>query len=108
MGQTIININAPVTKLTSGILLLSEKETHRPDMMDCIRCGKCVDACPMGLRPFLIGICLRNNMIDELKNIHVMDCIECGCCAYICPAHIPLLDFCKLSKIEIRKKQKGK
>lgn len=108
MGQTIINIDAPVTKLTSGILLLSEMESHRPDMMDCIRCGKCVDACPMGLRPFLIGICLRNNMIDELKNIHAMDCIECGCCAYICPARIPLLDYCKLSKIEIRKKQKGK
>ena len=108
MGQTIINLQAPITKLTSGLLLLSEKETHRPDMMDCIRCGKCVDACPIGLRPFLIGICVRNNMIDELKNIHAMDCIECGSCAYICPARIPLLDFCKLGKIEIRKKQKGK
>ena len=108
MGQTVINLQAPITKLMGGVLLLSEKETHRPDMMDCIRCGKCVDACPMGLRPFLIGVCFRNNMIDELKNIHAMDCIECGCCAYICPARIPLLDYCKLSKIEIRKKQKGK
>ena len=107
MGQTTINLQAPITKVTGGVLLLSEEETHRPDMMDCIRCGKCVDACPMGLRPFLIGIYVRNNMIDKLKNIHAMDCIECGCCSYICPARIPLLDFCKLSKIELKKKQKG-
>ena len=107
MGHTVINLQAPITKLTSGVLLLSEKEMHRPDMMDCIRCGKCVDACPIGLRPFLIGVYTRNNMIDELKDIHTMDCIECGSCAYICPARIPLLDYCKLGKIEIRKKQKG-
>lgn len=108
MGQTVVNLQAPVTKLMGGILLLSEEQTHHPDMMDCIRCGKCVDSCPMGLRPFLIGIYLRNNMFDELKSIHAMDCIECGCCSYICPARIPLLDYCKLSKIELKKRQKGK
>ena len=108
MGTSIINTLAPVTKITSGVILLSEKICHHTSMADCIRCGKCVDGCPMGLRPFLIGIYARNHMVDELKNIHVMDCIECGACAYICPAKIPLLDYCKLGKIDVRNKFKGK
>lgn len=105
MGNSIIHMDAPITKISSGVLLLSNEISHRPEAMDCIRCGKCVDSCPMGLRPYLIGIYTRNHMLDELKDIHAQDCIECGCCAYICPSRIPLLDFCKLAKIELRNKK---
>lgn len=106
MGTSAVNINAPITKLTSGILLLSEKLSRKRQETDCIRCGKCVDACPVGLRPFLIAQYTRNNMIGELKGINVLDCIECGSCAYICPAHIPLLDYCKIGKMEVKKTKK--
>lgn len=106
MGTSAVNINAPITKLTSGILLLSDKLSRKREETDCIRCGKCVDACPMGLRPFLIAQYTRNNMIDELKSINVLDCIECGSCAYICPAHVPLLDYCKIGKMEVKKQKK--
>lgn len=106
MGTSAVNINAPITKLTSGILLLSDKISHKPMETDCIRCGKCVDVCPVGLRPFLIAQYTRNNMIDELKDINVLDCIECGSCAYTCPAHVPLLDYCKIGKMEVKKTKK--
>jgi len=104
MGISALNLNAPITKTTSGILLLSDAVAGKSPETDCIRCGKCVDACPIGLQPYLISNLVQNNQIDELKNCHVLDCIECGCCAYICPAHIPLLDYCKLAKMELRKK----
>lgn len=106
MGTSAVNVNAPITKLTSGILLLSEELSRKLQETDCIRCGKCVDACPVGLRPFLIAQYTRNNMIDELKGINVLDCIECGSCAYICPAHIPLLDYCKIGKMEVKRTKK--
>ena len=105
MGTSAFNINAPITKTTSGILLLSDKISGKQTETDCIRCGKCIEACPIGLQPYLIGNLMQNHQIDQLKDCHVLDCIECGCCAYICPAHIPLLDYCKLAKMELRKKK---
>lgn len=106
MGTSAVNINAPITKLTSGILLLSNSICHKEPEGDCIRCGKCADVCPVGLRPFLIAKYTRENMISELKALNVLDCIECGSCAYTCPARIPLLDYCKLGKMELKKSQK--
>ncbi len=103
MGTSAYNINAPVTKLTNGILLLSEKLTTKGEAGDCIRCGRCAAACPMGLQPFLIGRLMKNNQVKELKSIDILDCIECGCCAYTCPEGIPLLDYCKLAKAELKK-----
>ncbi|MBQ7285682.1 MAG: RnfABCDGE type electron transport complex subunit C, partial [Alphaproteobacteria bacterium] len=105
MGSSASNINAPITKLTSGVLMLSDDLTHKGDETDCIRCGKCAQVCPMGLEPFLIGRLMRGQHIEELKSTQVLDCIECGCCAYTCPARIPLLDYCKLAKIELKKKK---
>lgn len=106
MGTSAVNVNAPITKLTSGILLLSDRLSHKEPEQDCIRCGKCVDACPVGLRPFLIARYTKENMINELRDINVLDCIECGSCAYVCPARIPLLDYCKLGKMEVKKTKK--
>ncbi len=105
MGLSGINIDAPVTKTTSGILLLRTENVVVPEVSPCIRCGTCVEVCPQGLEPFAITNFVRNGEYQEAKKIHVLDCIECGCCAYSCPARIPLLDYCKLAKYEIRKKK---
>lgn len=105
MGTSAFNINAPITKLTSGILLLSDRLAHKEVIGDCIRCGKCVEACPVGLQPYMISRLARENMFDETKPFHVLDCIECGCCAFSCPAHLPLLDLCKLAKSELKRKK---
>lgn len=105
MGTSAVNINAPITKLTSGILLLSHYLSHKDEEQCCIRCGKCVEVCPVGLRPFQIAQYARENMFDEVKKLNVLDCIECGSCAYTCPGRIPLLDYCKLSKYEVKKQK---
>lgn len=105
MGTAATNLNAPITKTTSGILLLREESAAMPETTACIRCATCVDVCPQGLEPFAICNFVCNGEYQEAKKIHVLDCIECGCCSYSCPAHIPLLDYCKLAKYEIRKKK---
>ena len=103
MGTSAVNINAPITKLSSGILLFKDDHSFKPKETACIRCGKCVDVCPMGLRPFAIACQVREGDYHGMKQLHVLDCIECGCCSYICPARIPLLDYCKLGKYELKK-----
>lgn len=105
MGNAIVNIAAPVTKLTSGILLLKDESFSKHEASSCIRCGKCALSCPAGLRPFAIKQAITfNDTTEDLRKLHAGDCIECGCCSYICPANIPLLDYCKIAKQEIRKK----
>lgn len=106
MGLSAVNMEAPITKLTSGILLFNTKDADKPRNSACIRCARCADICPMGLQPFAIATALRNHNLDDLPKLHTMDCIECGSCSYICPARIPLLDFCKLGKLEVRKSLK--
>ena len=105
MGVSAVNMDAPLTKLTSGILLLNDQDAVKPPETACIRCAKCLDACPMGLRPFAIASAIKSNDFAELKRLHTQSCIECGSCAFICPARIPLLDYCKLGKIEVKKQQ---
>ena len=108
MGTSAVNPDAPITKLTSGILLLSTALSDKKPETACIRCGKCLNACPMGLQPNAIARAVRNHNLEELRQLHVMDCIECGSCAYICPGRLPLLDCCKLAKMELRKNKGGK
>ena len=98
MGKAIANLDATTLKGTSALLFLTEKETRRAPETACIRCGKCADACPMGLEPFLLQKLSRIADTEALEANAAQDCIECGCCLYSCPAHIPLLDIIRTGK----------
>lgn len=98
MGKAVTSTDIAVTKGTSGVLLMPESESRRLPYRNCIRCGKCVDVCPMGLEPYHLMLLAGENMLEALEEEHVMDCIECGSCMYTCPAHRPLLDLIRLGK----------
>ncbi len=101
MGKAISNMDATTVKGSSSLLYLTAEQTVRGVESACIRCGKCADACPMGLEPFLLQKYARRNMTDELEENAVQDCIECGCCLYSCPANIPLLDIIRIAKGDV-------
>ncbi len=103
MGRAMSNPDAPVTKGTSGILVLDGKDAARGTETACIKCGKCVTVCPMGLEPYLLNRLVQKQMWSETEAAVVVDCIECGSCAYTCPARIPLLDWIRLGKTEVNK-----
>lgn len=101
MGKAVANLDAVTVKATSSLLVLTEAQTRRRPEGNCIRCGKCAEACPMGLEPFLLNRLARRDRFDELEANAVQDCIECGCCLYSCPAYIPLLDVIRVAKAEV-------
>ena len=101
MGKAIANLDAATVKGSSSLLYLTAAQTVRQAESACIRCGKCADACHMGLEPFLLNKYARNGMMDELEENAVQDCIECGCCLYSCPANIPLLDIIRIAKGDV-------
>jgi len=103
MGKAVSNLDAATVKGSSSILYLSEEFTKRKAESYCIRCGKCAQACPMGLEPFLLNKLARNKMMDELEANAVQDCISCGCCQFSCPANIPLLDIINVAKGDVLK-----
>ena len=98
MGKSVSVTNFPCMKGTSGILLMTLKEAQDRRQTNCIRCGRCAGACPMGLQPFLLHKVAKQNDFDETEKNHIMDCIECGSCEFTCPANIPLLDYIRYGK----------
>ena len=104
MGRALSNIDAPVTKGTSGVLLMPTEESLREKEGECIRCAKCVDACPMGLEPYILNILTQKHDYDELERHWIADCIECGCCTFSCPSYLPLLDWVRIGKAEVMKR----
>lgn len=98
MGRAMNSLDMPAHKRTSGLLFLPEDESRRQQPENCIRCGKCVGACPMGLEPYLLSKYAEMQMWDEMEQHNVMDCIECGCCMFTCPSHRPLLDYVRMGK----------
>jgi len=98
MGKAFANTEIPVTKGTSGVVMMPEKEAKRQDVMPCIRCSRCVSVCPMGLEPFLLMTVSEKQIWDRAEMEKVMDCIECGSCSFTCPASRPLLDYIRLGK----------
>lgn len=98
MGKALASIDIPVAKGTSGILIVPTLEAKRKAMKDCIRCGKCVQVCPMGLNPTLLMNLTEYEVWDRAEKNAITDCIECGSCSYTCPADRPLLDYIRLGK----------
>ncbi|PDP84012.1 electron transport complex subunit RsxC [Porphyromonas gingivalis] len=98
MGRALLSPDVPVTKGSSGVLILDREEAVRKPMRDCIRCAKCVGVCPMGLNPaFLMRDTLYKSWETAEKG-NVVDCIECGSCSFTCPANRPLLDYIRQAK----------
>ncbi len=101
MGKALKNAEVPMTKGTSGVLILPTEEAKRKTVQECIRCAKCVSACPMGLEPYLMMPLSERKIFDKLEKERVMDCIECGSCSYTCPSNRPLLDYIRLGKASV-------
>lgn len=103
MGKAIKNLDVPVTKGTSGILVIAEDEASRGEPKNCIRCGECVYVCPMGLEPHLLMNLSEKGMYEKASQEDIMTCIECGSCSYVCPSHRPLLDYIRFGKSIVKK-----
>ena len=101
MGRAVANMEACTVKGSSSLLYLSEGSTKRNAPANCIRCGRCADACPMGLEPFLLYKLARVGDMEQLEANAVQDCISCGCCQYSCPAFLPLLDQINIVKGQV-------
>ena len=103
MGIAQFDLSVPVTKGTNAVTILGAKKNRfAVDTPHCIRCGKCIDACPMHLEPVHMFRAQSHGDVEEMKARHLMDCIECGCCAYTCPATIPLVQSFRTGKQQIR------
>ncbi len=99
MGISIPNPDLPIQKQTNAILALSQKKARPPITTACIRCGRCVAACPMGLSPVEISDGYEIEDVNELTVLNIASCIECGCCSFTCPAKRPLTPTMKLAKV---------
>lgn len=101
MGIAQYTMDIPITKGTSGIVFMTEEEISKTAESVCIRCGKCLEVCPMGLVPTALMNRVKKEYFSEAKAMGIENCFECGACAYACPAKIPLLDYMKYGKAKI-------
>ncbi|MBD3305781.1 electron transport complex subunit RsxC [candidate division KSB3 bacterium] len=106
MGIAQSTLDVPVVKSTGGLLIMTRDEISDLKPHACIRCGKCVDACPMGLVPSKLGAFVEWELYDNLEAYNVNDCMECGCCVYVCPAKRPMVQWIKVGKAELRSRKK--
>lgn len=107
MGNAVASLDVPITKGSSGVLVLSsnELENETRTIHPCIKCGKCVAACPMHLNPTQLGLLARKREYDTMReNFYLMDCIECGCCSFVCPSSIPLVQYFRIAKSILRER----
>ncbi len=106
MGMAQYSMNVPVIKGTSGILALPTDQARFAREATCLRCGSCIDVCPMFINPSLNGLYARFKEFDNSDRANVLDCIECGCCSYVCPAKIPLVHLIRYAKGEVLAKRR--
>ena len=102
MGASQYDLSVPTIKGTNAVTILGHANRYVVEQAKCIRCGKCIDACPMHLMPVLMYKALYTGSVEEMNAVHLMDCIECGCCAYTCPASVPLVLAFRTGKHYIR------
>ena len=91
MGVTQYDLAASTIKGVNAVTILGRRNKYAVENARCLRCGKCIDACPMKLMPVLMYKAVQTGEVEEMGSVHMMDCIECGCCAYVCPASVPLV-----------------
>lgn len=105
MGMAVANLDISIVKGTSAVVVFTSKEINsNHKVYPCIKCGACVDACPLSLNPSKLGLLAKFESYDKMAaEYHLMDCFECGSCSYVCPSHIPLVQYFRLSKSIIRK-----
>ncbi len=101
MGKALLSLDVPMTKGSSGLLIMNEKEARRNEPQPCIRCAKCVSACPMGLEPFLLSKAAALEEWEMAEKNDVVSCIECGSCQFTCPSKRPLLDMIRVGKTTV-------
>jgi Na+-translocating ferredoxin:NAD+ oxidoreductase subunit C len=106
MGVAQATLDVPVVKTTGGILVLTDRETQALQPHACIRCGKCVRACPINLVPSKLGVLIERGMFEKTADYHVNDCMECGCCVYVCPAKRPMVQWIRLGKAALRARKR--
>lgn len=102
MGLAVASLDMPVVKGTTCLLALRKKDVKQYEEIACIRCGRCIKACPAGLTPNFLGDYAKLKDWDKTEEYNIADCIECGCCAYICPSRIPLVHYFKVAKKELQ------
>lgn len=102
MGFAVSSLDIPITKTTSSVLFLAEDEIDTTPHSNCIRCGWCLEACPMGLEPKEIALYVEAGRPEDTGRFGVFECFECGCCAYVCPAKRPLVQFVRLAKMKAK------
>ena len=111
MGKALVNLDVPVSKGTSGILLMGGQEARRSAVQPCVRCAKCVAVCPMGLEPYLLATASAHGDFERAEKENILSCIECGSCQFTCPSNRPILDYVRLGKAKvgamIRARKKG-
>jgi electron transport complex protein RnfC len=104
MGAVQKSLDVPVVKGTSGLLVLGANEVRDFQEYNCIRCGRCVEACPLFLNPARMGLLAKKGLWEDMQEYHVMDCFECGSCSFVCPSGIPLVQSFRVAKGILREK----
>lgn len=105
MGASQPDLDAPIIKGTTGVVVLTEKESRRRRTYPCIRCGSCLDACPVFVNPSLLGLLAQAGRFEEMEEANLADCMLCGCCSYVCPSNIPLSQMFALAKAGAKRRK---
>jgi electron transport complex protein RnfC len=105
MGTAVADLDAPIIKGTTGVVVLARDEVRDQVSLPCIHCGRCLEACPVFLDPSHLGSLARVGRYEEMAEAHLADCMLCGSCTFVCPSNIPLAQLFSLSKTALRKRQ---
>ena len=110
MGQAAPNLDIVITKGVSGVIAFTQQEFDQQQRIyHCIHCGRCVDACPMGLNPAQLGqLAQQQDYQSMAQSFHLRDCFECGICSFVCPSHIPLVQYFRVAKSQVNKQKAEK